>query len=151
MHKRFVLMSVIVAGLSILSPQAAHAWAKSAYDVSYCSSGTYQGVGTNALSNGTLRMGWCKSGSEVRTVTIRYDKTLGSAVTIKLGWRTTNGDASEVGPIHWDSSSNDWGTVSPGQSWSYRESPAAELVVARQCVQGVMSDGTRRYYTHNVC
>lgn len=137
--------------MSFLSPQAAHAGTKTVYSVDYCSSGSYQGVGTNALTNGTLRMGWCKGSGEIRTVTVRYDKVQGASVTVKLGWRTTNGSASETGPIHWDSSSNDWGTVSAGQSWSWRESPGLNLPSARPCLQGVMRAGDRNYYTHNVC
>ena len=154
MHKRFVamaVMAVVVAGLSFLSPPAAQAGARASYSIDYCSSGSYEGAGTNDLSNGTLRMGWCNGSGEIRTVTVRYDKVYGSSVTVKLGWRTTNSNASEVGPIHWDSSSSDWGTISAGQSWSWRQSPNLDIPSARPCVQGVMSDGDRNYYTHNSC
>lgn len=148
---RFALIALVAAGLSLLSPSAAEAGAKSAYKVDYCSSGSYQGVGTNQLTNGTLRMGWCKSKDQIRTVTVRYDKYSGSRATIRLGYRTANRDASNVGPVHWDPSSYDWGTISTGQSWSYRTSPARDLLAARQCVQGVLNNGSRNYYSHTVC
>lgn len=151
MNKWLAATAVVVAGMAIMSPNAAHAGTKTVLSVDYCSSGTYQGVGTNAMTNGTLRMGWCKSSGEIRTVTVRYDKTAGSAVTVKHGWRTANRYATETGPVHWDSTSNNWGTVYAGQSWSYREFPAATLLSIRPCVQGVMSVGDRTYITHTVC
>lgn len=79
-----------------------------------CPSGTVERVANfGDLDNGKLRASFCQVAglNRVRKVWVQYEKTAGSTIEVRLGWRNTTGWA-EHHQNFWGS----WQHVSPGFS-----------------------------------
>lgn len=149
--KRYVTAALFGAVFSVV-PTAANGATQADYNVAYCDGGTYVGVGTNNLSNGTVRSGWCKSGTGATTITVRYDKYSGSDVTVRFGYQWTNSSGGNVGGTNWDSTG--WVTVRSGEIWGarFRRSPAEQPPNGQSCVQGLLQvSGQGTFETYTVC
>lgn len=126
---------------------------KSSYSLSYCySSSSYQGYGTNSLSNGTLYGGFCTYGAGgVGTATVKYTKTGGSAVSVQLGWEFVSASGSTASGRVLDTSF----TISAGETWSWRWNYASPGRYSPSgntpCMRGVLKAGADVFSTRVVC
>lgn len=150
MKKIGILLAALVALVGI--PSAASAAKEAAYKITYCYSGSNVGIGTNSLSNGTVRAGWCNSGSKATTITVKYEKNSGSAVSVQFGYRWTNSDGGNIGGTHYDSTGSV--TVKAGKTWSarFKRDPAQSPPDGQKCIQGLIKVKDQGVFpTHTIC
>lgn len=127
------------------------------YAVNYCYAGTYVGVGTNDLSNGTLRTGWCRDGARATTITVRYEKTSGAAITATFGYQWVDysllGGVSNVASPHYDQTGSV--TISSGETWGarFKRWPTTEAPPNGQdCIRGLLKVvGQGTFSTYVIC
>ena len=142
------ISTVLAAGAIVANVSPASA------DVAACGgNGTYIGQGENALTNGTLKAGFCGSSTLIKHVNIQYAKTGGSTVTLRFGWQYVNRDGSGGGTIKWDNGSF---TESAGQTktftWDYLVGVTNPNGID-SCMRGVLKDvnAAQTYTTRVVC
>lgn len=151
--RRHLAACAAVATVLLATPSAATAATEANYSITYCDGGSNVGVGTNDLSLGTVRMGWCKnSNNRATTITVKYEKDGGPAITARFGYRWTNSSGGNIGGTHWDST----GTVriAAGEKWGarFRRNPAQAAPDGQKCIQGLLKvAGQGTFPTHTVC
>jgi hypothetical protein len=134
-------------------PSTAHAATQSNYNVSYCDGGTLAGTGENDLTNGRLTFGWCKTSSnKMTTLTVKYEKFLGTNITATFGYEWTNSNGGAYVGRHWDSTGSV--VIQASQTWGarFRRNPAeATPNSSYPCMRGLLRANGQVFGTRVVC
>lgn len=103
--------------------------------------GTYFGQGSTSLSNGTLRAAFCHYSSihTISQVNIEYEKTGGSAVTLRFAWEWTDSSGSSSYGRQYDNGSfTETAGQTRGFTWWYTNPGVSSPNINAPCVRGVL-------------
>lgn len=141
------LMVGICAALAAVVPASgAMAATQANYDLSYCSSGTYEGSAYSDAQNGRLSVGWCSnsSGTKATTITVKYTKQLGTNIRATFGYEWADSSGTNSGGRHWDTTGAV--TIQASQTWGarFKRNPAESRPSSSlKCVRGLMKVGSK--------